>query len=95
MAAPESLSRDTMDSEVVVCGKCLEMFSAMAEGVESGGGRSCECFDVEQENEFGETAGLVKDDVKYLRGEDGFLYRFLGGSEIRIVFPASIQFYVL
>jgi hypothetical protein len=96
MAVPDALSRDTMEHELVFCGRCMEIVSAVDEAgdVVPGGLQEAQVL-APQCAQFGDLRLYVEQNDAFVLGADGLLYRVMDGDDIRLVIPDTLRPQVL
>jgi hypothetical protein len=97
MAVPDALSRDTMDSDVALCHRCLEVVQAVvedAEVVERGTMLEADEVRAAQERQYGaDGAGIEGEDC--LKDEDGVWCQVFGENDVRVIVPTELREKVL
>jgi RNase H-like domain found in reverse transcriptase/Integrase zinc binding domain/Integrase core domain len=97
MAVPDALSRDTMDSDLALCHRCLEVVQTVvedAELVERGTMLEADEVRAAQERQYGaDGAGIEGEDC--LKDEDGVWRRVFGENDVRVIMPTELREKVL
>jgi Integrase zinc binding domain/RNase H-like domain found in reverse transcriptase len=91
MAVPDALYRDTMEHDLVFCGRCMEIVSAVDEAGDKvpGGLQEAQVLEA-QRAQFGDLQLYIEANDAFLLGADGLLYRVMDSDDIWLVIPDSL-----
>jgi transposase InsO family protein len=110
MAAPDALSRDTMDTDIGLCHRCLEAVDAVSEdGSRAEEGAHREEYESENQEKdvvtvaemaaaqaetYGDGGALMRNEHR-LRDEDGLICQVFGKGDVRLLVQPSLRSNVL
>jgi hypothetical protein len=97
MAVPDAVSRNTMDSDVVLFDRCLEAVQTVVE--DAGAAKRGTILEAEevraaQERQYGADGVGIKGEYG-LKHEDGVWCRVFGENDVRVILPPELREKVL